>query len=266
MPLPYWPEPLLPNYKAGKYGPWTLSRTQTLYKVPGYFTPTAEQPPGWVLKKNRTVWMSLTRMEVESQMMHIAAARGHVVIAGLGMGFALYNIMRKPEVTRVTVLEISNQIIKLMDKTTTWRQWPGFNKVQIIEGDAREYKTNEPVDFLFADIWEHLGSYDALPVTQTIQSNVQAKEVGFWGQEYDLVSWCMQHNINSTKVNRRHYRAFCKDVNLPLIEQDDLRYPRLALLSVTLQTAAYERDPEAKALLGIQAYALTQEDDPFTIR
>jgi hypothetical protein len=264
MLLPYWPEPYLPIYREGRFGNWKCSRTPMLKNVPGYFIPVTEQPPGWMIKKDNTIWMSLTRMEIESQMMHIAAAKGHTVVAGLGMGFFLFNVIRKPEVTKVTLLESDPEVIQLLDRISDWSKWPGYEKIEIVMGDACEFKPFDPVDFMFVDIWARLGADEALPLTQIIQKNVQAASVGFWGQEHDFVDWCRDNDIKTNRISRLAYRAFAKATNLPLIEQDSRVYPRLALLAVTLQCAANDPDIKSKRLLQRIVTMLIIEDDPLT--
>jgi hypothetical protein len=263
MLSPYWPEPYVPHYRAGRFGSWEARQTPLLKNVPGYFTPTPQQPRGWKFKKDDVVWMSLTRMEVESQMMHIAAAKGHVVIGGLGMGFALFNIARKPEVTKITLLEVDPEVIQLVDKVTNWTKWQGYDKIELVVGDARDFKPHEPVDYMFLDIWPHLGDSRALEDVKTIQKNVQAASLGWWAQEFALVDWSIEHKIKSDNINRAAYRSFARDTNLPLTDQDSLIYPRLAILAVTLQTATYSKDKEMKKDLTKIVYNMLAEGDPI---
>jgi hypothetical protein len=148
MVLPYWPPPELPDYKPGNLGRWACLPTPSLTRpTTGYFLPHQRQAPGWMFTRSQKIWMSLTQMEIESQAPMIAAAYGHTVIAGLGMGFALYNIAKKPEVTRVTLLEIDTEVIGLLDKVSDWRNWPGTDKVELLIGDARVYRPGAPGRF-----------------------------------------------------------------------------------------------------------------------
>jgi len=92
-----WPPAQIPKYHAGKCERWSMAPTPKMRMTAGYFLPAIRQPAGWVIKHDgKNVWMSLTAMEIESHLPHLAAARGHTVIMGLGMGFALYNIALKP--------------------------------------------------------------------------------------------------------------------------------------------------------------------------
>lgn len=262
-----WPEPELPKYKAGKFGRWSSEATPRLAHTAGYFIPHKLQPPGWMFKHNDTIWMSLTRMEIESHMPHIAAAHGHTVIAGLGMGFVLYNVLKKPEVTKVTLLEKDREVVGLMNKVTRWHSWPGAKqKLKLVVGDATAYKTDESVDFLYADIWSKLGAEEALGLTQAIQAGVNAKLVGFWGQEFDLLDYLRKRETSVLDVTRTIYRSFARDAGLPLIEQDSRYYPRLAVAAVTLQIAAGTKDPAESNYLAFIVAKMLQDPNKLVDR
>jgi predicted membrane-bound spermidine synthase len=74
--------------------------------------------------------MSLSPVEVESLAPHVPHMRGHVVIAGLGMGLALYNALRRPAVWRVTVVERDPEVIALFD-AIRGAEWPFPNRAAI---------------------------------------------------------------------------------------------------------------------------------------
>jgi spermidine synthase len=59
--------------------------------------------------------MSLSPVEIESLAPHVAHMRGHVVIAGLGIGLALYNALLRTAVRRITVVERDPEVIALFD-------------------------------------------------------------------------------------------------------------------------------------------------------
>lgn len=263
-----WPEPLVPAYRAGRFGRWTSSRTPAIPNSAGYFIPHRTQPAGWMFQRDGATWMSLTRMEIESHMPHLAAMRGRVVIAGLGMGFALFNALWNPAVTHVTVLESDPDVPRLLDRASDWQSWPDCGKVRLVMGDATEYvpPADEPLpDFLYADVWPKLGDYAALPTTQKIQRAVRAAAVGYWGQEWDFMSYLHQQQVPIRLVNRTHYRGFALSTGMPLIERDSMVYPRLAAAAVTLQIGAGERDRNpsvSNVSLGIYAW-LIQHVDPL---
>ena len=147
----------------------------------------------WVLTKDGKLWMSLTPMELESHLPHVDAATGHTVIVGAGLGLILYNVLQKPEVTNVTLIENDFRIIELLHEME-FLKWPGHEKLHIIRADVFDVTKADlvlpEVDFLYVDIWETLGTEKALSDTQLIQSKFQAKKIGFWGQELEFIHWC----------------------------------------------------------------------------
>jgi len=146
------------------------------------------------------------------------------------------------------VVEQSLEIVWLMDQCTDWRNWPGSEKVELVVADALTWKTEQPVDFLYADIWPRLGTGRALPDTQAMQANVKAARVGYWGQEWDYVDFCRLAALSGrVPPSALSYRVFAGAAKLPLIEQDNPGYPHLCWAAVTLQIAA--RDKNKGALL-----------------
>jgi hypothetical protein len=61
--------------------------------------------------------------------------RGHVVIAGLGMGLALYNALLRPAVRRVTVIERDPEMIALFEEIRG-SEWPVPERFAIELADA----------------------------------------------------------------------------------------------------------------------------------
>jgi hypothetical protein len=111
------------------------------------------------LMRGRTVVMSDTPMELRTNQPIISAAKGRVLINGLGIGMVLKRILAKPEVEHVTVVEISEDVIRLVG--------PYFARdprVTIIHADALTYspQPGERFDAVWHDIWDDVCS-DNLP-------------------------------------------------------------------------------------------------------
>lgn len=94
------------------------------------------------------VMMSDTQMEQDSNRRVVQAATGNVLIAGLGLGMILHPMAAKPEVTSITVLELSPDVIKLVGHTVP-------AKVQVIEADVFTWQPPRGVkyDTIYFDIW-----------------------------------------------------------------------------------------------------------------
>jgi len=183
---------LCPPYQAATVGKWRLFSAATIpVPVAGYFTVHAPMPAEyWVLEKNAVVWMSLTPMEMESQGHHARLATGHVVVMGLGMGALVYNLLLNPLVTRITVCELEPDVVSLLKMAAPWfAAAVQSGQVEIHIGDAFNFiPTGNKPDTLIVDIWPKMGPRGETD-TIKIQTNVNAGQVGWWGQEISYGSW-----------------------------------------------------------------------------
>jgi hypothetical protein len=91
--------------------------------------------------------MSDTVFERHTNSEFINAAKGNVLIAGLGIGMVLHNILDKPEVTRVTVVEINKDVITLVGAKFQ------HEKLTIVNGNIFTFNTQEKYDAIYFDIW-----------------------------------------------------------------------------------------------------------------
>jgi len=98
-----WPVLQIPEYREMTRESWTLKRLGTTPQF-GYFQDWQGAGERVVLTEGERVWMSTDWSEVDSQAPHVAAGRGHIVVMGAGMGIALFNLLLKPEVRRVTLV------------------------------------------------------------------------------------------------------------------------------------------------------------------
>ncbi len=92
--------------------------------------------------------MSDTEMERRSNFKVVFNAHGHVLIAGLGLGMIAHPIVKKPEVTKVTIVELSPDVIKLVGPTLP-------KKVEVVEGNIFTWRPPRGTKFdtLYFDIW-----------------------------------------------------------------------------------------------------------------
>jgi len=140
------------------------------------------------VKTGAASWMSIVPMEVESQEIGIAAARGHTVVLGLGMGWCAANVALNPAVDRVTVVERDPEVIALIDALGVVDQLPRdiATKIRIVQGDALEWRPDSPVDSVQADIWAKFVEPQKWDDVRRMQDNIGAASLYFWGQEMEL--------------------------------------------------------------------------------
>lgn len=105
-----------------------------------------------MLKRGNTIVMSNTPDEIRDFSYFTQVANGSILINGLGIGCVLKVLLDKPEVTKITVIEKSEDVINLVA--------PHFNdnRLTIINADAFTYKPpkDEKYDFVWHDIWDYI--------------------------------------------------------------------------------------------------------------
>lgn len=100
--------------------------------------------------KGRGIVMSDTPDEMRDHSEPVLRARGHVLINGLGLGMVLTNVLRKPDVTAVTVVEVDPDVIALVGPNYT------DPRVQIVQACAFNYAPPKGVRYgaVWHDIWD----------------------------------------------------------------------------------------------------------------
>jgi ribosomal protein S18 acetylase RimI-like enzyme len=214
-----WPGLIVPVYRPAALGNWSLKKVKQIAQF-GYFQDWQGRGDIDALFYGEQTWMTNARDEVDSQAPHVAAAFGHTLVMGAGMGIALFNLLSKPEVTRVTLVDRDPLVIDLLRQITDFATWPGIEKLHIAITDALTYLPDLAVDHLYADIWATPGEARSIPDMQRIQANVRAKQAGWWGQELLFLDW-----LNGEIPTLENYAAWADALGLPLIERENPRYP-----------------------------------------
>ncbi len=115
-------------------------------------------------------WMTLTPVDVDTCENEIKKARGRVVTFGLGLGYFTYMVSEKDNVESITVVEKSENVIRLFEKHILPR-FAHREKVIIVKADAFEYAENimptENFDYAFVDTWRDAS--DGLPMYEKMK-------------------------------------------------------------------------------------------------
>lgn len=177
----------IPAYSPIRHGDWELSVTPMCLST-GYWTEAVYLCGMAGLARGTDCWMSLAPFEIESQETGIRAAAGHVLIFGLGMGWAAAATAYRSTVTSVTVVESDPELIELHAGLDLFSQLPdpARTKLRVVEGDAFTYVPDRQVDLLMPDIWLPLVSDGRVEEVRRMQANVQARAIYFWGQELEI--------------------------------------------------------------------------------
>lgn len=150
------------NIPNGKSGPWMvddieisedrarmenlrflMNRQRDLMVAPGTYKR---------LTRNGTVVMSNTPFEIRTNRPILYRAFGHILINGLGIGMVLKKLLESPDVKKVTVIEASEDVIKLVHPTFAGFITAGL--LEIIHADAFTY--NPPKDALYDSVWHDI--------------------------------------------------------------------------------------------------------------
>jgi hypothetical protein len=137
------------------------------------------------LFRNGEVIMSDTPDEIRDHLSFIYAAKGKVLIVGLGLGVVARAVLEKPEVEHVTVMDNSEDVMNLVRHTLEQRYG---DRVDFVLADVMEYKPSksEYWDYAWFDIWDNLCS-DNLPQMAILGRRFNKNrcgDAGFWGREH----------------------------------------------------------------------------------
>ncbi len=109
--------------------------------------------------ENGREWMTLLPNETVTTAPAIRQATGRVLTYGLGLGYFAYHAAQKPDVTSVTVVDISPDVIELFREHLLPR-FPHKEKITLVCDDAFRFAKTHMAgrfDFVFADIWHDAG-------------------------------------------------------------------------------------------------------------
>ena len=128
------------------------------------------------------VWMRLTPLEIQGAYFAIKMAKGKVGVVGLGLGYVVEEMAKKPEVEEITVYEISKEIIELY-----YENFPKNSKINIICCDAYNAESKE-FDFFYADIYEYKLTSQIVDDYKKFNELHNIEEYSFFGMEHFLLS------------------------------------------------------------------------------
>jgi len=105
---------------------------------------------------------------------HYSLAEGYVLCTGLGLGIRENWLIRKPEVTKLTCVEINKEIIDYH-----YRHNPQLmERIEVIHADANEYIGE--CDTLLIDHYENESWEEKLDMVEKCSSNIRHNRLWFW--------------------------------------------------------------------------------------
>lgn len=132
-----------------------------------------------------TPWMSLTPNEIFTLRIGTKFAKGHVVVAGLGLGHQLIEVLLRKQVTKVTLVEKSqglvdfvlSKIIKILSESFQAFELSASNKLKNLDiaiGNAQDLVPKIQADVALVDIFSGYGG-------NTFTRCQEIKKVWCWG-------------------------------------------------------------------------------------
>jgi len=91
-----------------------------------------------------------TPEELQTHLDFMLRAKGRVLITGLGLGCVVRGCLANPAVERVTVVELSADVLKLV-----WPHMPQDPRLIVVRDDARKFvkRRNTEFDVAWHDLW-----------------------------------------------------------------------------------------------------------------
>jgi len=148
--------------------------------------------------------MSDTMDERNDHRQPVRKAQGHVLIAGLGLGLVALACARKPEVEKVTVIEINADVIGLVTPyLRAALEAEGINpdKLEIIEADIYEWKPprGQKYECIWLDVWEDICT-DNLESISKLNRKFARCKAGYRGA---WVEDTLRYHLRQEKARRR---------------------------------------------------------------
>ena len=146
-----------------------------------------DRPTTWHrLVYEKGVWMTDVPSEQEQHRTSLEKFEGHVLVGGLGLGLAANWLAKKKHVKSVTVVEISKDVIKLVEPYIKDQT----KKVSVVRQDLfsflKGYK-GMPFDWAFYDIWQSDGEgtfFDMVtPLRKLSAGHVSDTRVVCWNED-----------------------------------------------------------------------------------
>jgi spermidine synthase len=135
------------------------------------------------LTRDGSIVMSDTPDEIRDHLPAIRKASGRCLVAGLGLGMVALAMLRKPEVEKVTVLEVDPDVVRLVGPTL---EDEFGDRVEVVLADVFEWKPpkGEVYDVAWFDVWDNISS-DNLPAMANLARRYarRSRWKGFWQKD-----------------------------------------------------------------------------------
>lgn len=127
-----------------------------------------------VLYLDGELYMSISPMEVQSHINPFLWGNGHILIAGLGLGFIVNQLQEKESVLSIDVIDNDALAIQMYEEL-----FPNHPKVNLIEANFFHFKSEKHYDYFYADIWASRNYARILKEGESVFERRNRKELSF---------------------------------------------------------------------------------------
>lgn len=134
---------------------------------------------GYFLYIDGKQWMCYsdrTHIERKQLTSHHYLGEGHCICTGLGFGIREDWLLKKDNITKLTIIEKYKDVIKYHKEMGS--SFLSDKRVEIINEDADEFKGE--CDTLLLDHYEHTPTKEIIKSVQKVQKNIKSKKMWFW--------------------------------------------------------------------------------------
>lgn len=134
-----------------------------------------------LIKEGQGLLMSDSPQEMFLHYEAYKAAKGSVLVGGLGLGLYATMVANKPGVSEVTVVEIDKDVIKLTK--------PKHPKISVVHDDITHYikTSSKTFDYIYIDTYYSTGAMEyietVLPLKKILKKKYPNTPHSFWAEE-----------------------------------------------------------------------------------
>lgn len=132
----------------------------------------------WEYTKLMIDWhlvMSDTPVEMADHEEFVRKASGVVLIAGLWIGMVANAVAKKDSVSKVVVVEINNNVIKLV-------KWTLHKKIEVVQSDIFKFHSDDVFDYWWFDIWTPISDGNLKDFKTLRKKFKNIKNISFWAE------------------------------------------------------------------------------------
>lgn len=137
-------------------------------------------------KKEDRFVMSDTSLEKITNLNFVSEAKGDVLIIGLGIGLIIFPLLSKVDVSSITVIEKSEELVSQIKPFISSNDTYGKFSVEI--GNAFNYETLKKYDYIYIDIWSNFNN-DFKKEVEYLKSRFSnylntSGKINCWGEDF----------------------------------------------------------------------------------